>query len=192
MWKSWPFATWMPATCKMVYKPFRNAQARNATLIKTFANCLERKDIDAVVVATPDHWHGLISIAAARAGKDIYCEKPLVNSVVEGRALCKAVSENKRILQTGSHERSTPSVRFACELVRNGLIGKGAHRAHPPAVQRRPSSKGPFPDLNSPGRTGAGGIRLRFSGWAQPRKPHIRRYAHISGGVSFSPTVAEK
>jgi hypothetical protein len=75
-------------------------------------------------VATPDHWHGLISIAAARAGKDIYCEKPLVNSVVEGRALCKAVSENKRILQTGSHERSTPSVRFACELVRNGLIGK--------------------------------------------------------------------
>jgi len=91
---------------------------------RDFRQLLERKDIDAVVVATPDHWHGLISIAAARAGKDIYCEKPLVNSVVEGRALCKAVSENKRILQTGSHERSTPSVRFACELVRNGLIGK--------------------------------------------------------------------
>jgi len=91
---------------------------------KDFRQLLERKDLDAVVVATPDHWHGLISIAAARAGKDIYCEKPLVNSIAEGRALCKAVSENKRILQTGSHERSTPSVRFACELVRNGLIGK--------------------------------------------------------------------
>lgn len=102
----------------------RKRTSKECASYKDFRQLLDRKDIDAVVVATPDHWHGLISIAAAKAGKDIYCEKPLVNSVAEGRALCRAVQENKRILQTGSHERSTPSVRFACELVRNGLIGK--------------------------------------------------------------------
>jgi len=89
-----------------------------------FRELLARLDIDAVAVVTPDHWHALASVAAAKAGKDIYCEKPLANSVGEGRAICEAVRENKRILQTGSHERSTPSVRQACELVRNGRLGK--------------------------------------------------------------------
>lgn len=88
-----------------------------------FRELLQRRDIDAVTVCTPDHWHGLISIAAAKAGKDIYCEKPLVNSVVEGRVVCDAVQHNNRILQTGSHERSNNSVRYAYELVKNGRIG---------------------------------------------------------------------
>lgn len=81
-------------------------------------------DIDAVSVCTPDHWHALISIAAAKAGKDIYCEKPLANTIVESRAICDAVKRYGRVLQTGSHERSNDTVRFACELVRNGRIGK--------------------------------------------------------------------
>ncbi|MCS7166907.1 MAG: Gfo/Idh/MocA family oxidoreductase [Gemmatales bacterium] len=102
----------------------RKRTGKDCAAYKDFRELLDRKDIDAVIVATPDHWHGLISLAAAKAGKDIYCEKPLVNSVAEGRALCRAVQENKRILQTGSHERSTPSIRFACELVRNGLLGE--------------------------------------------------------------------
>ncbi|MBA7477879.1 Inositol 2-dehydrogenase/D-chiro-inositol 3-dehydrogenase [subsurface metagenome] len=89
-----------------------------------FRQLLERDDIDAVTVCTPDHWHGLISVAAAEAGKDIYCEKPLVNTIAEGRAVCDAVEKQGRILQTGSHERSNDSVRFAAELVRNGYIGK--------------------------------------------------------------------
>ncbi len=89
-----------------------------------FREMLARDDIDAVTVCTPDHWHGLISIAAAQAGKDIYCEKPLVNSVAEGRAVCNAVQFKNRILQTGSHERSNNSVRYAYELVKNGRIGK--------------------------------------------------------------------
>ncbi|MCX5637005.1 MAG: Gfo/Idh/MocA family oxidoreductase [Planctomycetota bacterium] len=91
---------------------------------KDFRRLLERDDIDAVTVCTPDHWHGLISTAAARAGKDIYCEKPLTNTVAEGRAVCDAVRRYGRVLQTGSHERSNDSARFACELVRNGRIGK--------------------------------------------------------------------
>ncbi len=89
-----------------------------------FRKLLENADIDAVCVATPDHWHALATVAAANAKKDIYCEKPLVNSVAEGRAICNAVSANQRVLQTGSHERSGGSARYGCELVRNGRIGK--------------------------------------------------------------------
>jgi predicted dehydrogenase len=89
-----------------------------------FRKLVARADLDAVSVCTPDHWHALVSVAAAKAGKDIYCEKPLANSVAEGRAIANAVQENKRILQTGSHERSGARSRYACELVRNGRIGK--------------------------------------------------------------------
>ena len=89
-----------------------------------FRALLARRDIDAVSVCTPDHWHGPISVAAAKAGKDIYCEKPLANTISEGRAICQAVQRYGCVLQTGSNERSNDSVRFACELVRNGRIGK--------------------------------------------------------------------
>lgn len=89
-----------------------------------FRDVLTRGDIDAVTCCTPDHWHGLISVAAAKAGKDIYCEKPLVNTIQEGRAVCDAVTQYGRVLQTGSHERSRHNARFACELVRNQRIGK--------------------------------------------------------------------
>jgi predicted dehydrogenase len=91
---------------------------------KDFRELLQIKDIDAVSIATPDHWHALTSIAAANAGKDIYCEKPLANSVGEGRAICEAVRRNNVVLQCGSHERSNSAGRRACELVRNGRIGK--------------------------------------------------------------------
>ena len=89
-----------------------------------FRELLARSDIDAVVVSTPDHWHALISIAAVKAGKDVYCEKPLAYSVAEGRELCNAAKQSNRILQTGSHQRSDKDFRLACELVLNGRIGK--------------------------------------------------------------------
>jgi predicted dehydrogenase len=88
-----------------------------------FRELLARSDIDAVVIATPDHWHALIAIAAANAGKDIYCEKPMVHTIREGRALVNAVRANKRILQVGSMQRSSGEFRAACELVRNGVLG---------------------------------------------------------------------
>lgn len=88
-----------------------------------FRELLARKDIDAVVVATPDHWHALIAIAAANAGKDIYCEKPMSHTVVEGRAMVKSVRANQRVFQTGSMQRSMGEFRAACELIRNGIIG---------------------------------------------------------------------
>ncbi|HEY2953175.1 MAG TPA: Gfo/Idh/MocA family oxidoreductase [Verrucomicrobiae bacterium] len=89
-----------------------------------FRELLGRKDIDAVVIATPDHWHAFIAIAAAKAGKDIYCEKPLCESIHEARAMVNAVRKNKRVFQTGSMQRSSKEFRTACELVRNGSIGK--------------------------------------------------------------------
>ncbi len=88
-----------------------------------FRDLLARKDIDAVVIATPDHWHALTAIAAANAGKDIYCEKPMAHTVHEGRAMVNAVRANKRIFQVGSMQRSMGEFRAACELVRNGVIG---------------------------------------------------------------------
>mgnify|MGYP000172408734 CR=1 FL=1 len=89
-----------------------------------FRELLARKDIDAVVIATPDHWHAIIGIAAAQAGKDIYCEKPLTQTVHEARALVDVVRKNDRVFQTGSMQRSSREFFIACSLVRNGVIGK--------------------------------------------------------------------
>lgn len=89
-----------------------------------FRDLLQLEDIDAVIVATPDHWHALASIAAAEAGKDIYCEKPLCNSIGESKALRDTIRKTGVKLQTGSHERSRDNARFCVELVRNGYIGK--------------------------------------------------------------------
>ncbi len=89
-----------------------------------FRELLARPDIDAVVIATPDHWHAIIAIAAAKAGKDIYCEKPLCQSIHEARALVNVVRKHKRVFQTGSMQRSMREFRTAVELVRNGVLGK--------------------------------------------------------------------
>ena len=88
-----------------------------------FRELLARKDIDAVVIATPDHWHALIVIAAAQAGKDIYCEKPMAHTILEGRAMVQAIRTHRRILQVGSMQRSMGEFRAACELIRNGVLG---------------------------------------------------------------------
>ena len=88
-----------------------------------FRNVLARDDIDAVVISTPDHWHAPISVAAVKAGKDVYCEKPLTLTIEEGRILSDAVKQYGRVFQTGSQQRSSDRFRFACGLVRNGRIG---------------------------------------------------------------------
>ncbi len=88
-----------------------------------FRELLARPDIDAVVVATPDHWHAYIAGAAVRAGKDVYCEKPLTYNIDEAVRLVDAVKGTDRILQTGSQQRSSKEFRVAAELVRNGVIG---------------------------------------------------------------------
>ena len=89
-----------------------------------FRELLTRKDVDAVVIATPDHWHASMAVKAAAAGKDIYCEKPLSLKVKEGRAMVNATRKYDRVFQTGSMQRSWPEFRQAVELIRNGHIGE--------------------------------------------------------------------
>jgi len=91
---------------------------------KDFRELIGRSDIDAVCISTPDHWHSIPAIEAAKAKKDIYCEKPLSHTLAEGVAMVKAVRENQRIWQTGSWQRSVSDFRRAVELVLNGYIGK--------------------------------------------------------------------
>src|ERR1044071_7840991 len=88
-----------------------------------FRKALERQDVHVVVQGTPDHWHTLINIGAAKAKKDIYAEKPLTLTIDEGRHVIKAVRDNKVVFQTGTQQRSSRRFRLACELVRNNRIG---------------------------------------------------------------------
>jgi len=92
-----------------------------------FREVLARQDIDAVYVATPDHWHALVTIAAARAGKHVYCQKPLTRTIAEGRAVVEAVRRQTIVFQHGTQQRHDPPMLFGCELVLNGYIGQLKH-----------------------------------------------------------------
>ncbi len=89
-----------------------------------FREVLARADVDAVLIATPDHWHALQAIAAARAKKNVYCEKPISLTIEQGRVMSRIVKESGVVWQTGSQQRSDVAFRTACEFVRNGRIGK--------------------------------------------------------------------
>lgn len=91
---------------------------------ENYRELLERKDIDAVVIVTPDHWHAMIAIDAAKAGKDIYCEKPMALTVAEGRAMVLVARKYNRVFQTGNMQRSWRDFRHASEMVYNGYIGE--------------------------------------------------------------------
>jgi predicted dehydrogenase len=97
---------------------------KNCATYKDFRQLFARGDLDAVSIAVPDHWHAILSITALRAGLDVYGEKPFTHSLREGRALCNAVKRYGRVWQTGSWQRSQNNFHRACELVRNGRIGK--------------------------------------------------------------------
>ena len=117
-------AVLMTNTIKNIYE--KNKQAgtyHDIPVYNDFRELLARKDIDAVVIATPDHWHAAIAVRAAEAGKDIYCEKPMSLTVKEGRAMVKATRKHNRVFQTGNMQRSWKEFRQAVELVRNGYIG---------------------------------------------------------------------
>ncbi len=100
------------------------AQLSASDCYRDFREALARSDVDAVMNATPDHWHSNVAIAAATAGKDLYSEKPLGGSIAEGRAICQAVATHQRVLQCGTWRRSGMKVRMACERVVNGYLGE--------------------------------------------------------------------
>jgi predicted dehydrogenase len=111
-----------------IYQPYVDFAAKKAggtpAAFKDYRRVLERKDVDAVVINTPDHWHALQMIHACEAGKDVYVEKPLSLVVAEGRAMVEAAARHTRVVQVGIHRRSSAFVREAAELVRSGAIGR--------------------------------------------------------------------
>jgi predicted dehydrogenase len=97
---------------------------RTVGIYDDFRKLLERKDLDAVFVVTPDHWHAIPAIAAMECGLDVYCEKPLTLTIDEAQAMVKTARRYGTVFQTGSQQRSSSQFHQACELVRNGKIGK--------------------------------------------------------------------
>ena len=137
-----------------------------------FRDVLARKDIDAVLIAVPDHWHSLISVMAAKAGKDIYCEKPMAATIAEGCAAADAAKRFGRIFQTGSQERSGRA-RLGCELVRNGRIGRlHTIRTHLPVDSY---TQGPAPAMPVP-------PGFDYDTWLGPApwEPYTERRCHFN------------
>ena len=140
------------------------------TKFSDFRRVMERKDVHVIINATPDHWHTLINIAAAKAGKDIYGEKPLTLTIDEGRHLIKAVRDGGVVLQTGTQQRSMQRFRLACELVRNGRIGaiKAANVWLPAGLRG-----GPFTASEVPA-----GLNWDFWQGQAPATPYVRERCH--------------
>ena len=103
----------------------KNGKTHNGLrVVEDFREIIDMSDIDAVEIATPDHWHAIPSLMAAKSGKAIFCQKPLALTIPEGRAISNAVKKYNVVFQTGSQQRSDANFRFVCELVRNGKLGK--------------------------------------------------------------------
>ena len=135
-----------------------------------FRRVLERKDVHVIVQATPDHWHTLINLAAAAAGKDVYSEKPLTLTIDEGKRLVKPFVSARSRLQTGTQQRSDKRFRLACELVRNGRLGKlNEVQGFVPAGLR----EGPF-------KTVPGARRLNWDMWLgqAPKVDYVKERTH--------------
>ena len=127
---------------------------------------LDDKDIDAVCIATPDHWHAYITIEAMRLGKDVYCEKPLTYSIFEAESVWKAARRYGRVLQTGAMQRSSGEFYNACEIVRNGLIGKIKHVDCQFGGPSSPWRE--FEDINHPEKESAPNPDCDFDMWCGP------------------------
>jgi predicted dehydrogenase len=147
-----------------------------------YEELLDRKDIDAVAIASPDHWHALLTIDASEAGKDIYCQKPLAYTITEGLAMVKAVRRNKRVLQVGSQQRSGKEFQKAIELVQSGAIGHVekiyARVGEPPTPFNLPEQAVP--------------ANLNFNIWMGPlNDPKIHYHEDICPIVSLDPAKNE-
>jgi predicted dehydrogenase len=138
---------------------------------RDFRELLADKRIDAVMISTPDHWHVPISLAAVEAGKDVSCEKPLTRTIAEGRALADAVRKHRRVFRTDSEFRSIEIFHRACELVRNGRIGK--LRAIESGVPAGDVGCPPQPDMPVP-------PELDYERWQgpAPRAPYTEKRVH--------------
>ncbi|MCC8142793.1 MAG: Gfo/Idh/MocA family oxidoreductase [Tannerellaceae bacterium] len=148
-----------------------------------YEKMLERKDIDAIEVAAPDHWHALNTIHSCQAGKDVYCQKPLAFTIAEGLAMVKAVRSNKRVLQVGSQQRSSPEFQKAIQLVQSGAIG---HMEKIYARVGEPPKPFDLPEMAVP-------ANLNFNQWMGPlNDPKIHYHPDLCPPISIDPEVNEQ
>jgi predicted dehydrogenase len=137
-----------------VYEPYLEAAREkvggDAKVFKDYRKMLDENDIDAIIIATPDHWHALQCVDACRAGKDVYVEKPLSLTIAEGREMVRVAEEESRVIQVGLHRRSSSVVKEAVERIKNGEIGQitSAHSYH--LSNESPMGIGNPPDSEPP------------------------------------------
>jgi len=167
-----------------VYRTNRLKAAKTAGLgtkddYNDFRDLLARDDVDAVLIATPDHWHVLQVTAAAKAGKDIYCEKPLSNTIAEGRALVDVVQHYGVVFQHGTQLRSVSGNRFACELLRNGRLGelKGITIGSPPGRATGIHPEEPIPDGFDYDMWLGPAPKVPYTRWRTMRVPEVSNLA---------------
>lgn len=157
-----------------------NQQSIEVTTYENYQDLLSRDDIDAVVIATPDHWHALITLDACKAGKDIYLEKPLTFTIKEGIKLCEAVRSNNLILGVGSQQRSDLNFQHAVNMVREGKLGDlkkiNAYVGAPPTPYLMPQEEIPS-DLN-------------WDKWLGPN-PYIHYNSRLNPPISLDPVQDE-
>ena len=173
------------AVCDVNRQRAEQVQAEScpaAEVYSSYRRVLERDDVRGVLIATPDHWHAALALAALNAGKAVYCEKPLTLTVEEGQRLVDAVRKTQGVLLVGTQQRSSRRFQQACELVRSGRLGR-LRRVEvwlPSGSLPREASGGPF-----------GVCRRRLiwtgtSGWARPpgRSSASNATTHSAGGTS--------
>jgi myo-inositol 2-dehydrogenase / D-chiro-inositol 1-dehydrogenase len=150
----------------------RAAFGSTPEIYEDYRAMLERKDVDVVLIGSPDHWHAKMAIDACRAGKDVYVEKPLTLTIDEGKTICRVVKETGRVLQVGSWQRSDARYRLAVEMVRAGRLGK----LHKVTCATGPNpSGGPFPERPVPGH-------LNWDLWLgqAPKVPYVEERCHYT------------
>ena len=175
------------AALKRAHKRYQN---NNCKGYNDYKEVIARNDIDAVCIATPDHWHAIQTVEAVNSGKDVYCEKPLTHNIHESIEVMKVVDKKKAILQTGSMQRSSREFRVACELVRNGVIGKvksTAVNVGPPGISCDLPTEKMEPGLDWNMWVGPGPMR-GYSSVLSPRGvhghfPNWRNYKEYGGGM---------
>lgn len=157
--------------------------APRCDMYEFYEDMLERKDIDAIEIATPDHWHALGAIHSCQAGKDVYCQKPLAYTLTEGLAVARAVRDNKRVFQVGSQQRSGAEFQKAIELVRGGAIG---HIEKIYARVGEPPTPLDLPEMPVPSN-------LNFNLWMGPlNDPKVHYHPDLCPPISLNPEQNEQ
>lgn len=148
-----------------------------------YEDMLNRKDIDVIEVATPDHWHALVAIHACQSGKDVYCQKPLAYTITEGLAVARAVRDNNRVFQIGSQQRSSKEFQDAIALVRAGKIG---HIEKIYARVGEPPKPLDLPEMPVP-------ANLNFNQWMGPlNDPKVHYHPDLCPPISLEPEQNEQ